>query len=598
MSGNIIIGGDNDQPKRVKVNNPAKLKLQKQDDYEEDVLTIDETNIGDFDNIEEVDPFKNLADNISSDNYYEDSSDSAIFDYDANYSDVDLMQYNDYDYDDMEDISIRTDNINNITEENYDNGYIEPISYEGYTNLENLKPLDWGEGDDNQGYDESNYDLFDEYEDDSIVDKTPERFENRQNNIVTNYYNPDDYSDDFSVLNAIEAADIKENHQENHNDCLGAGYEDKAPKLKRKKKKNNSESSDAILGVDTNNNNTAEEVTFISSLKNLVFNIFNFNGYASVKEFWFSFIWIIIFVMLGSLINIIPVVGNIIGLIVYIALFIAQTSLTCRRFNDAGMFWWAPLVSVGVGVVGTIAAIAINMNAFMTFAGSLVASGDASVLITQLTGAGVIMIIGLLFSLINVVLNIIIWCSRSDKFTGIAMNIIYLAVSVLSTGLLVASMAMALGTITDFMVNNRVDEISATLNGEDVGTFDYNNISVDLHGYGKVDSSVIGDFSELEELFKQYGELEGVDCYSNGTDIAVFLHGTSDTINAMTPEVVNEVDGITPVEYANGYAMIMESDKYELMLVPGQDGTSFVMIVTNYGSGVQQIVQDVYNNAA
>lgn len=613
MSSNIIGGDENHHQEKLNLKKAHNLHLKSstpQDQYEDDMLVIDETNIGDFDDIEEYDPFKMLngeAD-YSGNPYIDDYNQYDNYDdfVSSGYNDIDLNQYSDYDYDDMEDDAIRIDTINQDCEESYDNGYIEPISYANTPNINDIEPIVWDtseedtlESNQNEEYDDgatSDYLFFDEEEaKKDALNSDSNTFENRQNRIVSNYYNPDDYSDSFDVFNAIEAADLKENHQEHHNDTLGSGYEDKDPGKRHKKKRKNTEST--IIGESSvTSEDSSEDVSFIGALKNLFIKIFNFNGYTGVKEFWLSIVWIFIIAIVIGLISVIPVAGGIISSIGSLVLFIAQTSLICRRFNDAGISWWTPLIATAISVIGVIVICVTNMTAIMSLSGSNV-SFNLDNLGDVIATSSVMLGIGLILSVVNLILSIIIYISQTGKFEGnMIMKVIYIVASSLAAIMIVLSSGSLIGGLVNSIETSNYTVDIDNLNGADAGVQKIDNIEVDFTGYVSYDPSLIGDLTELEDLFAQYGTLDNVACYSNGNSFIAVLSGTSDIINSMTPDNVNEVDSLDVVEYQDGYGLSMSNENYELMLFPGNnESNTFIMVVTNNGVGIVNKIINVVN---
>ena len=99
----------------------------------------------------------------------------------------------------------------------------------------------------------------------------------------------------------------------------------------------------------------------LAILKSYYGNMFNFSGRARRKEYWLSYLWVLILVLPASCLVGIPVgilsavvdadlswLGGILGSLVGIVISFPMISLTVRRFHDIGKSgWWYLICYLG-----------------------------------------------------------------------------------------------------------------------------------------------------------------------------------------------------------------------------------------------------------
>lgn len=112
----------------------------------------------------------------------------------------------------------------------------------------------------------------------------------------------------------------------------------------------------------------APKVGFVEAFKLYWTNYVNFKGRSRRSEYWWVMLWHIIITVPASILAFIllfiPVVGLIVGVILFIAIglyslatIIPNFSLTVRRFHDVGFSMLIPILSLIVGIIYNIASV-------------------------------------------------------------------------------------------------------------------------------------------------------------------------------------------------------------------------------------------------
>ena len=79
-----------------------------------------------------------------------------------------------------------------------------------------------------------------------------------------------------------------------------------------------------------------KNVTFVEAIKLFFVNYANFEGRASIAEYWFIFLFNIV---VGSAVSLIPYAGTAISTLYSIATIIPCLSIAVRRLHDTGKSW-------------------------------------------------------------------------------------------------------------------------------------------------------------------------------------------------------------------------------------------------------------------
>ncbi|MFN4119731.1 DUF805 domain-containing protein [Acidovorax sp.] len=85
---------------------------------------------------------------------------------------------------------------------------------------------------------------------------------------------------------------------------------------------------------------------FVSAVKSCFAQYAGFSGRASRSEFWWFFLFQVIVLIIAS------VLGDIVNLLVSLALLLPALAVGARRLHDIGRSgWWQLLVLTGIGVL-------------------------------------------------------------------------------------------------------------------------------------------------------------------------------------------------------------------------------------------------------
>jgi hypothetical protein len=374
----------------------------------------------------------------------------------------------------------------------------------------------------------------------------------------------------------------------------------------------------------------AKKITFLGSLKNLFVDALDCKKPISVKEFWFSTIWAILLAIISTALLL---VGNTACAIAYvvinIVILVAQVSVVCRRFTDNGMRWWAAIPGLALLIIGLMFVTVIQMPetvTMMTTITSDLALEDEYINnhmeyymqdnMNLLMFYGMFAVIGLAVSLIcgviTTVMTIVTASSKTGKYSeSIGVNVFYVLFNtVFCLGMVVVMVfgMQSANLVLDSVITGEQNRTTVYDLGkyydetaEEAPATMIGNVLFDPVDMQEINSSIFGDTSEIEQAFEEYGTLDKLYCYSNGTDFIVAITGESQYVNSLTNKSVVNGGGYIEKEYGNaggvGYVVdTSDENDYQQILVPDGNSDDFVAFIASPQLDMSTYIVEIQSN--